>query len=182
MQLTTRRLVLREWDDTLLPLVADITSDPEVMRFFLSTRDRAQSDAWVERTQAHFARTGFGIWAIAAPGVAPLIGFCGLATVPDTMPCAPAVEIAWTFGRAHWRQGYATEAARAAIDDGFGRIGLREIVAFTATVNEPSRAVMRGLGMVHDPASDFLHPRLPDGHRLKPHVLYRILAPGRVVC
>lgn len=171
--ITTDRLILRSWRDTDLPLVADISSDPEVMRFFFHLRTREQSDAWVARTQAHIDQHGFGIWAIEAPGVSPLIGFVGLSVVPDFIPCAPAVEGVWTLGREFWRRGYCVEAARAAFDDGFNRLELREIVAFTAASNRPSQAVMRALDMKHDEDGDFIHPRVPQGHPLAPHVLYR---------
>ncbi len=173
MILTTARLILRPWREADLEPVAAITADPEVMRFFHLTRTRAQSDAWVERAQAHIDRTGFGIWAVEAPGVAPLIGFVGLSTVPADLPCAPAVEAVWTLGAAWWRQGYCTEAAKAAVQDGFTRLALHEVVAFTATVNTPSQAVMHAIGMTRDPAGDFDHPRVPEGHALRPHVLYR---------
>ncbi len=65
---------------------------------------------------------------------------------------------------------------RAAIDDGFGRLGLEEIVAFTVPANRASRRVMEKLGMTHDPAEDFdfAHPQLPPGHPLRRHVLYRL--------
>ncbi len=171
--LTTQRLILRHWrDDDLDPLAA-MTSDPVVMRYFGITRDRAQSDAWAARARAHFDRHDFGIWAVEAPRIAPFIGFVGLSTIPADMPMPPGVEIAWTLATPFWRQGYATEAARAALDDGFSRLHLREIVAFTAVINIPSRAVMQGLGMRHDPAADFDHPRVPAGSELRPHVLYR---------
>jgi ribosomal-protein-alanine N-acetyltransferase len=173
MILTTERLILRPWRDADLEPVAAITADPEVMRFFHLTRTRAQSDAWVARTQAHIERTGFGIWAVEAPGVAPLIGFVGLNTVPAELPCAPAVEAVWTLGAAWWRQGYCAEAARAALQDGFTRLGLAEIVAFTAAINTPSQGVMRAIGMTRDPNGDFEHPRVPEGSPVRPHVLYR---------
>ena len=47
-------------------------------------------------------------------------------------------------------------------------------MSFTSAVNAPSRAVMARLGMHHDPADDFAHPHVPDGHPLQPHVLYRL--------
>lgn len=175
--ITTDRLILRPWRDSDRAPVAAFTADPEVMRFFGITRTREQSDAWMDRAQAHIDRTGFGIWAVEAPGVAPLIGFVGLSTVPTDLPCAPAVEAVWTLGAAYWRKGYCTEAARAAMQDGFGRLALPEIVAFTAAVNEPSRAVMRALGMTHDTAGDFDHPRVAT-ESLRRHVLYRMKAPA----
>jgi ribosomal-protein-alanine N-acetyltransferase len=171
--LRTARLILRRWRDSDRAPCAEMTSDPEVMRFFPVTRDRARSDAWIDRVEAHFERTGFGIWAVEAPGVAPFIGLVGLSEVPAEIPCAPAVEAAWTLHAPFWRHGYAAEAAAAAMQDGFERVGLAEIVAFTAALNTPSQAVMRALGMVRDVAGDFDHPRVPEGHELRPHVLFR---------
>ena len=169
----TERLILRPWREADLEPVAAITADPEVMRFFHLTRSRPQSDSWVARTQAHIDRTGFGVWAVEATGVAPLIGFVGLSTVPESVPCAPAVEAVWTLGSAWWRRGYCAEAARAALQDGFTRLGLSEIVAFTAASNIPSQAVMRAIGMTRDLDGDFDHPSVPEGSPLRPHVLYR---------
>lgn len=177
MTLTTARLILRPWRDSDLVPVAEITADPLVMRYFHITRTRAQSDAWVARAQAHIDRTGFGIWAVEAPNVAPLIGFVGLSTVPEAVPCAPAVEAVWTLGSQWWRQGYCTEAAQAALRDGFDRLGLAEIVAFTTAANLGSQAVMQKLGMIRDAAGDFDHPGIPAGHALAPHVLYRKRTP-----
>lgn len=173
MIITTPRLILRPWRDADLGAVADITADPQVMRYFHLTRTRAQSDAWVGRAQAHIDRHGFGIWAVEAPGLAPLIGFVGLATVPEIIPCAPGVEAVWTLGAQWWGHGLCSEAARAAMADGFTRLGLAEIVAFTAALNTPSQRVMQKLGMTRDPLGDFIHPRVPEGHEMAPHVLYR---------
>jgi len=86
--------------------------------------------------------------------------------------------VGWRMARSAWGHGFATEAAQAAIDDGFTRVGLPEIVSFTAEINERSRAVMRRLGMTHDPAEDFDHPSLPEGDPLSRHVLYRIRPPA----
>ena len=176
--LCSRRLVLRHWRESDRAPCAAMTQDTEVMRFFGVTRDRAQSDAWIDRVMAHFAREGFGLWAIEAPGVADFIGFVGLSRVPGWMPVAAGeIEAVWTLDRPFWRQGYATEAARAAMADGFGRLGLSEIVAFTAAINLPSRGVMEGLGMVCDPSAGFRHPRVPADSPLCPHVLYRSATP-----
>jgi RimJ/RimL family protein N-acetyltransferase len=177
MIINTHRLLLRPWRDSDLVPVAAITSDPAVMRYFHLTRTREQSDAWVGRTQAHIDRHGFGIWAVEVPDVAPLIGFVGLSAVPEIIPCAPAVEAVWTLGSAWWRHGFCTEAARAAMDDGFTRLQLPEIVAFTAMSNIPSQRVMQKLGMVRDNNGEFIHPRVPEGHELAPHVLYRQTKP-----
>lgn len=172
-RLTTARLILRCWRESDRADLAAITADPRTMRFFAGVRGAAQSDAWMERTQAHIDRLGFGIWAAELPG-SGLIGFVGLSTIPADLPVAPGVELVWTLGAAWWGQGYAPEAARAAAADGFERLCLAELVAFTAAVNAPSRRVMDKLGMLLDPMAAFDHPRIAPGHVLRRHVLYRL--------
>jgi ribosomal-protein-alanine N-acetyltransferase len=172
--LTTGRLVLRPWrDDDLAPFAA-LNADLRVMEFFPAVLSRAESDGLVARIRLHMETHGFGLWAVEVPGVAPFIGFVGLMTVPPALPFAPAVEVGWRLAREHWGRGYATEAARAAVEFGFGVLRLEEIVSFTTERNRPSRAVMERLGMVHSPAEDFEHPSIPAGHALRPHVLYRL--------
>ena len=51
---------------------------------------------------------------------------------------------------------------------------LPEVVSFTVPQNRRSRAVMERLGMLRDPDGEFDHPRLPEGHPLRRHVLYRL--------
>jgi hypothetical protein len=82
-----------------------------------------------------------------------------LSHVPFALPFAPAVDAAWRLARAYWGKGYAEEAARVAIEDGLGRLGLAEIVAFTVPANRRSWQLMERLGMTRDPAEDFDHPR-----------------------
>jgi RimJ/RimL family protein N-acetyltransferase len=86
----------------------------------------------------------------------------------------PGVEIAWRFAYEHWGKGYATEAARAVLDDAFGRVGLAEVVAITTPHNERSRRVMDRLGMTESPGDTFEHPWVPEGDPNRTHVVYRI--------
>jgi ribosomal-protein-alanine N-acetyltransferase len=146
------------------------------MRFFAAVRTPAQSDAWMDRTQAHIARHGYGVWAAELRGTG-LIGFVGLSIIPSDLPVAPGVELVWTLGAAWWGNGYAPEAARAAAAAGFTRFNLSELVAFTAAVNAPSRRVMEKIGMRLDPLASFDHPRVAAGHVLRRHVLYRLAGP-----
>ncbi len=169
----TNRLILRGWQDTDRRPLAEIVGNPQVMRYFHLTRNREQSDAWIARSQAHIDKHGFGIWAVEILKTSELIGFVGLSTVPDYLPCAPTIEAVWTLSDAYWRHGYCAEAAQATMTDGFSRLGLSEIVAFTAAINIPSRCIMEKLGMIYDVGGDFIHPRIPTGHALAPHVLYR---------
>ena len=172
--LRTERLVMRGWRPSDRAPHAAMNADPRVMEHFPGTMTRAESDAFVERMEGHFAEHGFGLWAVEVPGEAELIGFVGLAVPRFEAHFTPAVEVGWRLAAEWWGRGYATEAAREALRFGFEDAGLAEIVSFTAPANERSRAVMRRIGMTHDPADDFDHPALPTGHRLRRHVLYRL--------
>jgi RimJ/RimL family protein N-acetyltransferase len=172
--LRTSRLILRDWRDDDLPAFAAMNADPLVMAHFPSVLDRAASDALAARKRAHLAAHGWGSWAVEVPGEAEFIGYVGLQPVSFEASFTPAVEIGWRLARAQWGRGLATEAARAALGFGFGQLDLPEIVSFTVPANARSRAVMERLNMTRDPAGDFDHPRLPDGHPLRRHVLYRM--------
>jgi RimJ/RimL family protein N-acetyltransferase len=176
--LTTPRLLLRHWRPADSAPLAALFADPQVMRYFNGLRDAAFSASWLARVQDHFARRGFGIWAVGRRGHDDFIGFVGLSEIPPDMPARPGVEIVWTLAAAHWRQGYAAEAAAACLTDGFARCALPGIIAFTAAINAPSRAVMRRIGLLHDAAADFAHPRIPAENPLCGHVLYRAHAPA----
>jgi RimJ/RimL family protein N-acetyltransferase len=173
----TQRLILRPWRESDLAPFAEQNADAEVMRFLGGPLTREDSDAYARRAQAHYAEHGFCKWAVEAPGVAPLIGGVGLSWVSFNASFTPAVEVAWRLHRRFWGKGYATEAARAAIHDGFARIGLAEIVALTTLANTPSQQVMQRLGMTAD--IEFDHPRYPSDHPLCRHVLYRMTSPSR---
>lgn len=181
MPIATPRLILRPWRDADRAPLAAITADPHTMRFFATARTRAQSDAWMDRAQAHIDRLGFGMWAAEIPGEGlpggTLIGFVGINTVPADLPTAAGVELVWTLGREWWGRGYAPEAARAAAADGFSRFGFSELVAFTAAVNAPSRRVMEKIGMRLDPMASFDHPRVPAALTVRRHVVYRLARP-----
>ncbi len=164
--------MLRRWREDDKEPFAALNADPVVMEHFPATLSREDSDALAERIEAGFDEHGFGLWAVEADG--EFIGFTGLSVPRFTAPFTPCVEIGWRLARSAWGRGYATEAARASLEDGFGRAGLTEVVSFTAVQNVRSQAVMRRLGMTHDPADDFDHPALPAGHPLRRHVLYRI--------
>jgi RimJ/RimL family protein N-acetyltransferase len=176
--LATPRLCLRPWRDADLAPFAELNADPRVMQHFPAMLTRTESDAVAMRIRAHFEARNFGFWAVELPGVAPFVGFVGLSVPRFEAHFTPCVEIGWRLAAAHWNQGYATEAARAALAHGFAELNLAEIVSFTAVENAASRRVMEKLGMTHNPAEDFDHPGLPAGHRISRHFLYRLQRPA----
>lgn len=175
--LTTERLLLRPWRDSDLASFAALNADPVVMEHFPGTLTQSQADNLAQGIREDMAERGFGWWAAEVRGGAPFIGFIGL-SVPEfgahfLPPGKTVVEVGWRLARKHWGRGYATEGARECLRFGFQDLGLEEIVSFTTTTNLKSQAVMQRLGMTRDPADDFDHPKLPSGHRLQRHVLYR---------
>lgn len=172
--LTTPRLLLRPWRQSDRAPFAAINADPVVMEFFPSVLDVTQTEAMVDRIEAHFAKHSFGLWAVEIPTVTESAGFVGLCYPRFTASFTPCVEIGWRLGRKYWEQGYATEGARVALQYGFDVLGLAEILSFTSPLNQRSRRVMEKLGMKHDPSDDFDHPLVPEGHVLRRHVLYRV--------
>ncbi len=159
---------------------AALNADPRVMAHFPAPLDRAQSDATAERIEGHQARYGFCFWALEPVAVEPgtgFLGFVGVQWVPEDLPFSPAIEIGWRLAHAAWGQGYAPEAARAALDYAFAELDVPEVVALATAGNSNSRRVMEKIGMTYDPAGDFDHPRVEDP-RIRPHVLYRIAQPA----
>ncbi|MBS0580194.1 MAG: GNAT family N-acetyltransferase [Proteobacteria bacterium] len=173
-ELSTARLQLRGWRAQDLAPFAALNADPEVMQFMPSRLSRADSDALAAACHRQLVREGFGLWAVQVRGALPFIGYVGIKAPSFVAPFTPCIEIGWRLCRASWGCGYATEAARACLAFAFGRLALSEVVAFTVPANQRSRAVMRRLGMLEDVPGAFEHPRLPAGHPLRHHLLYRI--------
>jgi RimJ/RimL family protein N-acetyltransferase len=173
----TDRLILRRWKDSDREPFAKINADPRVMEFFPGCLTREESDDFIDRIEDHFDTHGFGLFAAELKEDASLIGFIGLHVATFQAHFTPCVEIGWRIGADFWGKGLAPEGSRAVVDFGFKRLHLAEIVSFTVPENLPSRRVMEKLGMTHNPAEDFDHPKLPKGHRLSRHVLYRLKNP-----
>lgn len=171
MEHRTERTVLRRWRDADLTPFAEMNADTEVMEFFPSTLSREESDAFALRIDEEFVRTGHGLWALEIDG--RFAGYVGTTAVTFAGEMYGATEIGWRLARWAWGHGYASEAARAVLDEAFTVRELDRIVSFTTETNVRSRAVMERIGLVRRPDLDFDHPRLPDwwGRR---HVVYGI--------
>jgi RimJ/RimL family protein N-acetyltransferase len=171
--LNTERLLLRRWREADREPFARMNADSRVMEYFPAPLTRAESDALVDRIEAHFAEHGWGVWAAEIRATCEFIGFIGLNVPTFQAHFTPCVEIGWRLAAERWGKGLATEGARAALDYAFTELHLPEVVSFTSVANLRSRRVMEKLGMTHDPADDFDHPGLPEGHPLRRHVLYQ---------
>jgi RimJ/RimL family protein N-acetyltransferase len=172
--LTTGRLLLRRWRDADRQPFQILNADPRVMEFMPRQLAPEASDDMIVRIEQHFDRHGFGLFAAELIAEKAFLGFIGLSVPAFDAHFMPAVEIGWRLAAEYWGQGLATEGARAVARHAFETAGLASLVSFTVPQNLRSRRVMEKLGMAHDPSDDFDHPRLPEGHPLRRHVLYRL--------
>jgi RimJ/RimL family protein N-acetyltransferase len=174
--LKTERLVLRRWRYSDREPFAAMNADPEVMEHFPAMLTRDESDAVIDRIEAFFEERRFGFWALEIADTGQFIGFTGLSVPSFEAHFIPAVEIGWRLTRSSWGHGYASEAARRALSFAFDDLELAGVVSFTSHTNLRSQMVMKRIGMINDPAEDFDHPVLDEGHPLRPHVLWRMTA------
>lgn len=131
-----------------------MNAHPEVALDLGGPLGRAASDAKLDRYAAAFDRYGFCRWVLEHRD-GTFLGCVGVMPAGPDHPLGAHREIGWRLVRHAWGRGYATEAARAALDDAFTRVGLREIFAYTAPENLRSRAVMARLNLRRNPSLDF---------------------------
>jgi RimJ/RimL family protein N-acetyltransferase len=173
--LSTPRLGLRKWLPADIPPFARMNQDPVVREFFpnLMTFDESVNGVrWIER---HFDEYGYGLYAVEELSTGEFIGFTGFSHPSFDAWFTPCVEIGWRLKQEAWGQGYATEAARACLQHGWGMLGLTKVLSFTAAGNNRSERVMQKIGMTR--IGEFEHPGVAPGHVLRPHVLYEAEAP-----
>ncbi len=174
VEVATDRLILRRWRDADKPPFASLNADPEVREHFPDLLTADASNASVDRFEQHWDNHSYGLFALERRDTNEFIGFTGLARAEFDAPFLPAVEVGWRLARKAWGQGFATEAATAALWFGFEKVGLDEIVSFTSVTNRPSQRVMQRIGMTRDRGNDFDHPNVDEGSPLRRHVLYRL--------
>ncbi len=173
-RLVTARLRLRQWSDADRTPFAAMGADPRVMAWFPTLISRRESDALIDRQRAAIAATGLGFWAIERLADNRFIGFTGIKPVDLAAPIYGEVEIGWRLVRSDWGQGYAEEAARAALHVAFVEHGLASIVGMTVPGNVRSWRLMEKLGMGRRPELDFDHPDINPAHPLARHIVYAI--------
>ena len=168
------RLLLRGWERRDREPFARLNSDAQVMESMPGPLSSAESDLLADRIEEHFREHGFGLYAVELRKERRFIGFLGLAIPRFQAHFTPCVEIGWRLSADCWGVGLATEGAKAVARHAFESLGLEAFVSFTVPANLGSRRVMEKIGMTHNPADDFDHPNLPEGHPLRRHVLYRL--------
>jgi RimJ/RimL family protein N-acetyltransferase len=168
----TERLILRRWRDEDREPYAELMADEAVAGWLGGVLTRPEADARIGRSEATFESLGMGRWALERRADGRFLGYCGLMPVHESLPEFPGVEIGWALAQHAWGQGYAIEAARAALADGFARLRPKEILAYTTVGNERSQGVMRRLGLRRAEDRDFDHPTFEPSHPLCRHLVY----------
>ncbi|MBP9791647.1 MAG: GNAT family N-acetyltransferase [Rickettsiales bacterium] len=172
----TTRLILRTWNNEDAEAYYSINTDPKVIELLLGPLTTNQVNDFILAANKHQEKHSYTLWALELKETGELLGFTGLNYTEWPAHFTPAVEVGWRLGSQYWGKGYATEAARASLEYGFKKCGLKEIVSFTVPANIRSINVMKKIGFKHDISGDFAHPKLPIDHRLSKHILYRLTA------
>jgi RimJ/RimL family protein N-acetyltransferase len=175
----TERLMLRVLTEADRAVLVAMLGDPHLMQDLMTGANDATANAAVDRHLAWRASDGLGFWVVEQNG--EVAGFCGLKPGSPDTPIAGALEIGWILAERFHGQGLALEAARASLDWAWENTDAAEVVAVTAARNAKSRALMDRLGMLHDPARDFDHPKCALDDPLRATVTYAIARPSGVL-
>ena len=172
VEIETKRLLLRRWQDADLGAFIAMNADTTVMRFFPATSNAEETKVFYDSIQQEFSEYGYGLYAVEEKNSGCFMGFIGFHWARFDMDFCPCIEIGWRLDQQYWNKGYATEGATACLKHGFDHLGFDELVSFTSTENTASQRVMQKIGMQFERC--FEHPKVEEGHPLRPHILYRI--------
>ncbi|MFC3420337.1 GNAT family N-acetyltransferase [Salinicoccus hispanicus] len=172
----TKRLILRDWQQSDITHFIRMNQDPDVRRYFPNVLSREASRQFVIDAQKDIEDRGFGLFAIERRDTGEFIGFTGIQVLEEDGPFRldflPCIEIGWRLMKKHWNQGFATEAAVGVLKFAERHTDIKEIYALAAKRNFPSIHVMEKIGMSQ--LETFDHPLIADGHSLKKHIVYKL--------
>jgi len=172
----TERLIIRNYRTDDRPIFAAIATAPEVRLYHTRVVSRADTDAFIDKQIETINTIGCGYAVVERKADGAVVGDVGIRYRPNSMPAWDDVhfDIGWTLDPQYFGNGYASEAAGAWLEYGFGELRVDGVVAYTAASNAPSIKVMERIGMTRDEARDFDHPKVAEGHPLRPQIVYSI--------
>ena len=174
----TERLILRNWHDKDRPVYLATCNTAAVTRHLDGPSSEEDIEAAFGRIAKSQQERAFSFWAIERKSDGALLGYCGLRICDDLeRPVHGEVEIGWRLREDAWGQGYASEAARAALEWAWANLDADRVVSFTVPANEASWRLMERLGMTRRPDLDFAHPKFAPDHPLSQHITYVIERP-----
>ena len=166
------RLGFRNWIDSDISKMIDISSNPDVMQFFPAIATKIQTVEFIDRMKLMYIEKGYCYFAVDQLKDESFIGFIGLYYQTYESQFTPSVDIGWRLNKKCWNKGLATEGAKKCLDYGFNKLGLKNIIATAPIINIKSIRVMEKVGMKK--LTEFKHPRLKSDKRLEDCVCYEI--------
>jgi ribosomal-protein-alanine N-acetyltransferase len=145
-EVKTNRLILRAFTLEDVDPLHRILNDGDILQYFPNpdTPSPKKVKTFIENQISHWSKYGYGWWAVEPINWHELIGWCGLRYLEET----DETEVAYLLGRNYWRQGLATEAARASLKFGFYESKLNQVIALVHPENIASQRVLTKLGML----------------------------------
>lgn len=147
--LETPRLLIREFLPSDEEAMFAMDRDPEVHRYLGNKpyTDVQQSCEDIAIIQQQYADHGIGRWAVVLKETSELIGWTGFKRMVEPVNShINHLDFGYRHARKFWRQGYAYEAAKAALDYGMESLGFTDIYAMTDVDNAGSRHILEKLG------------------------------------
>ncbi len=145
MILETKRLYLREMNQSDFPALCKILQDKEVMYAYEHPFDDTEAHQWLDKQIQHCRDNGFGLWAVILKDIGEMIGQCGLTF--QEYKNRQVLEIGYLFQKSYWHCGYAIEAAAACKEYAFDTLNAEEVFSIIRDTNTPSQNVARRNGM-----------------------------------
>lgn len=172
----SKRLVFRTWQDKDREPYAAMNADPRGMEFLSGTLTREQSDMAIAALQRHFEIFGYGLWVVERRATGAFVGTCGFTNLSGKDAEKPMIEATCRFLPKFWIGGLAMEAGLAGLKHGFEKLKFSEVFTYCCKNHATAQRYNERIGMTRLEHADFMHPLFPDGHPMKPHVLYTITA------
>ncbi len=169
---TSQRLGFRTWKQSDVALMAEINADANVMRYFPSTQNVAETEAFVQRMISMYEKSGYCYFAVDELDTGAFIGFIGIAYQEYDAPFTPCTDVGWRLKQTSWGKGYATEGAAACLEFAFKNNFTDELYSVAPGVNHPSINVMQKIGMKFD--LHFNHPKLTEFPALQLCHVYKL--------